>query len=670
MNKERSLKLIEDRFSAYVQAAPELYKAEARHGDRVRGVYFFDFSGAVTREDFDLSAFLQKHLAPDYYQNEGSLQWNYYLYFVVQKEAFKVLESTGRIPKIELDRTFARKFVRDEQWFIDDLNGNLSATLFKEGRPKDIASHWVDELNKAGLGKIADLKTAYAKIVDDVIKGKSPAVAPDAPLNSTASVEDGKFLKTLKIESFRKHPALTDYEFGQVNLIRGVNGSGKTSLLEAIELGICGGIRRQGGKIPPNSSLLLGFEGVARATKAPLDDPTHYRTIDAAWYGGYYRKVNKLYENFGRFNFFDADAGFRLSHGESAEAIREAIEALFLGEYANSLETIMERCSGEFEAKQRELRQRVASLNLEQGKLDADLATVRKIKNTADALSEELKSKCEATGWSKIPKKLNQPELIQIQERMDSLAAQLASILNAIHWLPKLSIDILNKEQSQLKSALKAFTAKNEVIETNLTLLQQLEENVGFSTEKINLLERLAAYHSEEDALKLAGISESLSAKKVECDSLKEAVSLTKSLDLAAFANGEGSVEANIDAADAKILARKKAVNQKRRSLEALKTQQTEVKAIVEQIRGLGKHLCEQNPDLKDCPLCSAFHPNGLFEQIEKTKSGKSVDQSLRQLTSDLANEEKLLAGAQTAKVNLEHIFDAAKLLLSETQVS
>jgi len=47
-------------------------------------------------------------------------------------------------------------------------------------------------------------------------------------------------IKSIELEKYRKYPKRKEFEFGRVNLFVGQNGSGKTSLLEAIELFMCG----------------------------------------------------------------------------------------------------------------------------------------------------------------------------------------------------------------------------------------------------------------------------------------------------------------------------------------------------------------------------------------------------------------------------------------------
>ena len=88
----------------------------------------------------------------------------------LEKPALRTVQDSGKATQIESDRTFARKYIRDEEWLIEELSGSLTDSLATVSQPKDIASYWIGELNKAGLGNIADLSASYTSIVDNYLK--------------------------------------------------------------------------------------------------------------------------------------------------------------------------------------------------------------------------------------------------------------------------------------------------------------------------------------------------------------------------------------------------------------------------------------------------------------------------------------------------------------------
>src|SRR5215813_8782332 len=112
MNIEKNLSLIQNRFSNLQKVEPEVFRAERSSNGFVIGVFYFDFGQPLRRSTFSLHDYLQQRIATDFYQHEGSLQWNYYLYFILEKQLFNKLCKNGTATNIEADRVFARKFVK------------------------------------------------------------------------------------------------------------------------------------------------------------------------------------------------------------------------------------------------------------------------------------------------------------------------------------------------------------------------------------------------------------------------------------------------------------------------------------------------------------------------------------------------------------------------------
>jgi exonuclease SbcC len=271
MKTDGTLQLLREHFTAVSDAGGDVLRAERHHKGKQLGVFYFDFSDAILQGNFDLKAYSQERIAPDFYRHEGSLQWNYYLYFVLERAAFEQLCATTRIAEVESDRTYARKFVRDRQTLNTELAEPLMELLGSTAPKQDLASTWTEKLTKAGLGQVADPGAPYVATVRDFIAGKSvESVAP--PRADGSAPDPGRFVQSLQLDRFRDHPVQKNFELGTVNLLRGVNGSGKTSLLEAIELSICGGIRRQDGQRPSNSKIQVQYAGQTKPELCPSAD--------------------------------------------------------------------------------------------------------------------------------------------------------------------------------------------------------------------------------------------------------------------------------------------------------------------------------------------------------------------------------------------------------------
>lgn len=240
MNIPKTLSLIQNRFRNLKPVGPDVFRAERKSNGFTIGVFYFDFGQPLGKSTFKLHEYLQQVIATDFYQHEGSLQWNYYLYFILDHPLFNKLWKNGTTATIEADRVFARKFVKSEELFDKELTQPLAERVGTTHPPKDIATAWTKALIDGGLSKICDSKVPYTRVVEEFLSGaivKSPYEFDTSSLTPAAA---GRAIHKLQIKRFREHPLTKYYEFARVNLFRGPNGAGKTSLLEAIELSICG----------------------------------------------------------------------------------------------------------------------------------------------------------------------------------------------------------------------------------------------------------------------------------------------------------------------------------------------------------------------------------------------------------------------------------------------
>jgi len=397
-------------------------------------VFYFDFSQSVTRREFDLRAYAQEWLASDFYKHEGSLQWNYYLYFILEKAAFDRIRTTPKAAEIEADRTFARKFIQEQESLNVELAHPLAETLDSIRPSQDIASRWVEALKEEGLALIAEPTTEYAEVVRYYLSGESKARKKTSKM-LVPPVPNGRFIRRLHLDHFRTQPEQKDFEFGTVNLFRGANGTGKTSLLEAIELCICGGNRRQRGEQPAGAKLRIQFVDKNQPERCPEPRPAGYRARDLAWYGGYYQRGNQLFHNFGRFNFFDSDAAFQLSSANKGEEIVKAINALLLGEFATTIEERMVQCQERFVREERELQRRVQIRRQEADKASQQIEQLKAIKDTRDALSRELQAKAEGCRWLKLSARFTLNDLAVLREAVEDGATRLAEQVGRLPWL-------------------------------------------------------------------------------------------------------------------------------------------------------------------------------------------------------------------------------------------
>lgn len=657
------MELIRERFRNLTEPAPDIVRAEQHYKGLPLSVYYFDFTQVVARPDFDLRAYTQDRIASDFYQHEGSLQWNYYLYFVLESAALQKLQAEKLVAPIEGDRSFARKFIRDEKSLNQELSEPLAQTLHTTELAQDIASRWVKALSDAGLGQIADPNADYKPAIRDYLAGKSTR-PPSAAVGVTTPAANGRFIQMLDLGSFRMHPAVRRFEFGRVNLFRGVNGTGKTSVLEAIELCICGGIRRQNGDTNGEPKLQIQFQGQIRPQTCPEVSLATYRARDRAWFGGYYLQGNRLFDNFGRFNFFDTDAATQLSAASTADGILSAINTLFLGEYANTIEERMKQCRERFARDQRELLKLLKVRRAEVQKATEDLKQVRAVKDTREALIEELKAKADACNWKKIGAKPTLSDIALLQEAASAAAESLADAAKRVNWIGRPSLISLQREADQLTAALKEIARLRDASETNSNHLGIDQARLHELESDVTVLTRLLEYHAQPDAFALAESAEVVASIKQTLSRLKEAAGKMRGLNLKAFENSTESIETLSSQHAAEATKRRRNLTRLQSRATEMQAQLGQIKSVVEEIKGLGIRFCEVSPNAKLCPLCGSEHSD-LRARIESLAAGQALEAPLGEFTTQIAREQAELSTLQAGADALTRLDEAAQLFFA-----
>lgn len=668
MNIKKSLSLIQGRFRDLKTVGTDVFRAERKNNGFTIGVFFFDFGQPLKKSTFDLKQYLQQVIATDYYQHEGSLQWNYYLYFILDDPLFNKLWKDGTAANIEADRVFARKFVKSGELFEKELSEPLAERVGATRPPKDIAAAWTQGLIEGGLSKISDSSVPYTRVVEEFLSGESGKGSYEFKTSALTLAEAGSAINKLYIRKFREHPVTKYFEFARVNLFRGANGTGKTSLLEAIELSICGGILRQSGDKPAGTHIDITFEGTDQAEKCPNTSLAVYRARDRAWYGRYYPKGNWLWQNFGRFNFFDSDAAFKLSQAKTTEEITRAIGTLFMGEQATTLEERMISCRERFETEERQLTKSLSSLRKQETKWKSELKELSRIVDTREALLDQVKSKAKETQWIKLPAALTLKQLVGLKESVDNLVSELAETMRQIDWLATLTVRRLSTESKKLSQALKDIQALQSSGETLYEQITEAGEELSQLEAEAKVLDRLKAFH-EANALVLRGLSPAIERARARINQRKKATELLSRINIEPFRMSEiRFLDYRKERLDL-IRRQRAAISRKRSTVESLQTTIGETLALIEQIKGLGHSYCELHPETTDCPLCGAHYAVRLLEKIGPLKVQSAADPGLRELSTEISREEKTLSEAETILESLETLGEAGSLILSKKEL-
>lgn len=271
------------------------------------------------------------------------------------------------IQVIESNKTYGRKYVFTEEETITFINGIVKTSHDEIGAVSPV-QEWDRILREEHL--TGCLTEAYAaKKVEAYLAGErfdADYVQDDDYSSMTHSeVPHVKWVKSLDTTGFRNFCFNNKVmEFGQINLFYGANGSGKTSVLEAIEYALTAEVRRVKDfkvKLPTDSYPRLSIydREAGVHTFTPGFSKRNSKEIERVWYGvPVGRTKTNLNENFNRFNAFDSEAAYKFIHesDNSEDTYASMFGNLMFGETVVDHEKKWQRFKKAFSDKYSELR--------------------------------------------------------------------------------------------------------------------------------------------------------------------------------------------------------------------------------------------------------------------------------------------------------------------------
>ncbi|RLA41105.1 MAG: hypothetical protein DRR42_25040, partial [Gammaproteobacteria bacterium] len=361
-------------------------------------VYYLDVAQNLPSSQEILTKYQDRIIGSYYFKGRKSLQWSNYLYFITSREQLKRGEVIDAKGLIERDRNYARKFVIPE----DEVGLILKPSVIA---PTELAPHegilsiWSSSLADAGLDAVifsnANLPARLKLIEKPSLLAKTKVETPE-PGGDAGELP---FIRSLELKKYREFTSLRKFEFGKVNLIFGRNGSGKTSLLETIELFYCGRNKRNPDSTPAYS---LGVTFVDGKTEIATNSRNRklFRTRNLKWYGQPEVRTNNLYLSFSQFNFLNTDAAVGLA--DSPTDIEDDLSKLLVGSEASKVWRNIERVSDEIAKTLKGLNPLKAQIEGELSILIKRLSSSNDIRLESDSIRVRLKGMINRVGWREV----------------------------------------------------------------------------------------------------------------------------------------------------------------------------------------------------------------------------------------------------------------------------
>ncbi len=326
-------------------------------------VWFSNDFGAKQLEDYQ-----GKTLLKDYYSLPGSLQWNYYYAFVSKAEEIRGKEEKKKI--IEADELYSRKLVLSpkelDEWLsrLEDLSKPSESAI-----EMDLGSAWIKKLQENKLDAIF-LDIPVTAGVKHYMDGKPISMVTQKGKKDGNKLDNNdkiSFINYLKLVKYRPYPEKKEYDFGKVNLIKGVNGTGKTSLLESIELLLCGKSFRNPDEDTSDYILHARIKDRNEVFQYTYDNLKVYKNRDKIWYNNAEQKFNRIHISFNKYNFYNSDAAYLLTNNPDKADVKRAFEDIALGEDVNRIESRLQSFKESFNKEYR-----IYSKSLKEAEVDLD----------------------------------------------------------------------------------------------------------------------------------------------------------------------------------------------------------------------------------------------------------------------------------------------------------
>ena len=648
---------VETHFPDFQQIDESIIRFTKKLGDRPFAVYYIDITQKLPDTSDFLTVYQDRVIGERYFEGQKSLQWSNYLYFITSADRLRSHELDRVKRLIEGDRMYARKFVISE----DELDSVLTPPAVA---PTDLPAEtnilltWTNLLVEAGIDKAIlsnDSLPDRLRLIEDTPPEVTIISRPPKVLEAARPLP---FIRTLHIKDFRDFLNQRDFTFGKVNLIFGANATGKTSLLEAIELFYCGRNKRTPDKGVHYELVADLVDGCTEAATSKRELQV-FRDRNLSWYGQSEIKTNYLCRSFAQFNFLDTDAAVSLALDEdSGQRLEEDLSKLLVGADAAKTWRDIERVNEELVSRLQNGQQIKVQINGEMSSLLAQLKECSKVERGSDLIRAHLREMIHRIGWP--------DSLVSGEALGNTLTGPLSELISLFGQAVELDIPNAPISLDKLSKYCASAKVTIERTEKDVAHLELLRQNQGLADkairrnhEALELLEQLkrlinsdipqrtAERAAKENTIAtcsnwLAGFDEAatriMSAARIETNvNDYYDASVKRSSDAEALLANAASEYADF------TNLREESIN------------------LVQELRQIAQKILRSSPNPDECPLCYTRFEQGELVRHISIKIDKQFEVLGKPLLTKLEARQSEAVSARTSKAMAEWLIEFCK---------
>jgi chromosome segregation protein len=583
-----------------------ILRGERCYDGKAFATAYFDLSDDVVERSRDIDNFQERLLGTDFFKADGDQRWNSYLYFWAGPNSQKNVDFSMAKARIEGNRHFARKFVLTEQ----DLLGRLvvvSARHPVADVSDDASARWADLLRAASLGVVLEQRprTRLLELIanGEAFVAEASSIATPAP--ALADSLGTGLLRGFRVGQFRPSISGRSFSFGDVNLIFGQNGSGKTSLLESIEALYCGRIRRD------PDAVFRDIEGDVLTPAGDLvkvnstTSPAAIKARNLAWYGRPDQQSSAITHAFTRFNFLDTDAAFRLSSETNAEQIKFDLSRLLVGPETSTLWAYLTKVRDETMDQRRAADERLPALVKQTELLGNEVKRLQEMPTESTALAKTFRSSLRNLGatWTLGDEgaQINQSD----RTRLESLSRGFRQALT-VAQSASTTAQVLRDRSTVLTQTLSAIRRMAEEYSNAGVELAAHDVLVRERQTSLQILQNWAAYCEAG----VPALAASLMRVQVEVATARSALAgqsadaipeLPTEYGARSVHDARAAAAANLDLAERQERSGVESLQQHERLGQSLAALQRDLREVVQSV-------IDRTGDSTHCPVCGTPH--------------------------------------------------------------